>query len=242
MNRALAYLKNDQFDAALQDAESVLRGAAPGQLRGMIAELALFRKAEALKNLDRIQECCNAYDDVLRKNPKNTYARKDVHLAEEKLSNEENADYIFRSMISMVTHNNREVACGTYIGPVEVRSTPNHGKGLFTTRAVKAGDLLLCEKAFALATSSRNWRCEIFFPGTDEDNSKYLFNTETGKVVYGTQADLVEVIAQKIFRNPSLESLITELHHGNYQAGEPQKVDGVPVVDRYVYSSISQIQ
>lgn len=142
----------------------------------------------------------------------------------------------------MVTLTRRDVEAGTYIGPVEVRQTQKHGKGLFTTKAVKAGDLLLCEKASALATPERNWRCKIFYPDTDEAYYKYLFNTETDKAVFGTQADLVEIIAQKVLRNPSLLPGIIELDHGSYEAAEAQTVDGVPVVDRYVYSSISQVQ
>jgi hypothetical protein len=37
----------------------------------------------------------------------------------------------------------------TFVGLVEVKTSPGRGRGLFTTKAVKAGELLLCEKAFA---------------------------------------------------------------------------------------------
>lgn len=39
----------------------------------------------------------------------------------------------------------------TYIGPVAARETGFRGRGLFTTKEVEAGDLLLCEEAFAHA-------------------------------------------------------------------------------------------
>ena len=35
----------------------------------------------------------------------------------------------------------------TYIGPVEASSAGHRGRSLFTTKEVKTGDLLLCEKA-----------------------------------------------------------------------------------------------
>ena len=38
----------------------------------------------------------------------------------------------------------------TYLGPIEVQGSDGKGRGLFATRDVKAGELLLCEKAFAL--------------------------------------------------------------------------------------------
>lgn len=41
----------------------------------------------------------------------------------------------------------------TYIGPIEIRKTETRGRGMFVTKAVKAGDILLCEKAFTIAYS-----------------------------------------------------------------------------------------
>ena len=34
----------------------------------------------------------------------------------------------------------------TFVGPVAVKASIGRGRGLFTTKAVKAGDLILCEK------------------------------------------------------------------------------------------------
>jgi hypothetical protein len=41
----------------------------------------------------------------------------------------------------------------SYLDLVIVKESPGRGRGLFTTKAVKAGELLLCEKAFAHAFS-----------------------------------------------------------------------------------------
>ena len=38
--------------------------------------------------------------------------------------------------------------CATFVGPVAVRDSLGRGQGLFTTKSVKAGDLLFAEKAF----------------------------------------------------------------------------------------------
>ena len=37
----------------------------------------------------------------------------------------------------------------TFVGPVTVKVSMGRGRGLYTTKAVKAGDLILCEKVFA---------------------------------------------------------------------------------------------
>ena len=75
------------------------------------------------------------------------YARASARLVEQ-----ENGRYEFRKM--MLEAKKRQpprLDRGTYIGPVTVKQTQSHGRGLFTTETVKAGDLLFCEKAFAHA-------------------------------------------------------------------------------------------
>lgn len=93
-NRALAYLKTDQYDAALRDAESVLRGTVPGQLRDKITQCTIFRTAQALSKLERIQQCCRTYEKLLQVDRSRHYAvaQKNLSCAKKKLSNAENAD------------------------------------------------------------------------------------------------------------------------------------------------------
>ena len=88
------------------------------------------------------------------------------------------------------------------------------------TKNVVAGELLLCEKAFAYcaATSSK---------------TSMLMNTHTNRITLGTQADLVTALAQKMFRNRSLMSSFTSLYHSDYQPKDEAEVDDIPVVDRY---------
>jgi hypothetical protein len=42
-----------------------------------------------------------------------------------------------------------KIDSASFTGPIEIRDSPSRGKGLFTTKQVKAGDLLLCEKEFS---------------------------------------------------------------------------------------------
>lgn len=89
----------------------------------------------------------------------------------------------------------------TYIGLVAARETGSRGRGLFTTKEVKAGDLLLCEKAFAHAF-------------VDVENEKasastcLLLNMETERMTMRAQADLLGMIVRKLHGNPPLNSAI----------------------------------
>ena len=115
----------------------------------------------------------------------------------------------------------------TYIGPVKIRQTESKGRGLFVTKAVKAGDLLLCEKAFSHAhvdegTSDR-----------DESSSKIslLINPGTSQGFMGAQADLIKLIVQKLYRNPSVAPAFEALYHGSYEGVGTPTVDAKPIVD-----------
>ena len=113
----------------------------------------------------------------------------------------------------------------TYHKPVEARTSQGRGRGLFLTKDVRAGDLLLCEKGFACS-----------YPGKEKDSKTgsavgILVNTETDYVRVGTQADLLVSTVQKLFKNPSLAWGFTDLHHRTYETVPLQTVDGIPVVD-----------
>lgn len=117
----------------------------------------------------------------------------------------------------------------TYIGPVEIRQTESKGRGLFVTKAVKAGDLLMCEKAFSRAHVNEG------ADGSDNDKgssrTSLWINPEKGQVFMGAQPDLNKSIVQKLYRNPSLAPAFTALHRGKYEKAGTSMIDGEPIVD-----------
>lgn len=97
-----------------------------------------------------------------------------------------------------------------------MRESEGRGRGLFTTRAVQAGDLLLCEKAFGYA-----------YADPSDQAKSLLISTETNSVTMGAQAELLRLVAQKLF----LSLIINDLHHGSYNSVGVTDIDGEPVVD-----------
>lgn len=47
----------------------------------------------------------------------------------------------------------------------------------------------------------------------------------------GAQTELISMIVQKLYRNPSLASVVTKLYHGSYEPVRVLVVDSTPVVD-----------
>lgn len=115
----------------------------------------------------------------------------------------------------------------TYIGPVEIRQSESNGRGLFVTKTVKAGELLLCEKAFSHAHAhegASDWNVNI-------RKINPLIDPMTGSGIMGARADLIMLTVQKLYRNPSLAQAFTTMCHGTYEGVSTATIDGERIVD-----------
>ncbi|KAH6848398.1 hypothetical protein B0I37DRAFT_342808 [Chaetomium sp. MPI-CAGE-AT-0009] len=221
LSRSLVFLKVGQYDAALLDTEFVTTTAAAAS---NLAEKARFHKAEALYELERYRECYEVLKELRVDHPHNAAAKAQLARAIARLVEQTDGEYQFKRL-----HNEAaklrppHLDHATYIGPVRVQDAGSRGRGLFTTKAVKAGDLLFCEKAFTYAFSDAN---------ADTRGVQLLLDHEGGGTT-ATQSDLVNMTIQKLHRNPSLIPTITELHHGSYQPVATTQVDGQPIIDSF---------
>jgi hypothetical protein len=144
-----------------------------------------------------------------------------MNRVKQRLHEQETGRYNFKEMYEAVTKGQLALDAATYTGPVMVKASPGRGRGLFSTKDVKAGELLLCEKAV------------VFSPvAPSHDNIGVLMNLSSGDVTIGTQPDVIASLVQKIFRNPSLKPAVSDLYCGSYEpSSEPSSVDGQPVID-----------
>lgn len=144
--------------------------------------------------------------------------------AEKRLSEQEKGEYDFKAMYKAAERTPPHLDNATYVGPVTIKTSEGRGRGLFTTRDVVAGELLLCEKAFSYCFASRE-------EGAVSSKTSILMNLHTKRGTVGTQADLITDTVQKMLRNPSLMPSFTALHHGDYKPVKETEIDGLPVVD-----------
>ena len=191
----------------------------------------MFRAGQALYNLRRFDECCQVLDMLCRLYPLNALARAWSDRAQSRLREQKTGEFNFKLLQAEVKKfRSPHLDHASYIGPVEVRETSSKGRGLFVTKAVKAGDLLLCEKAFAHAYA----REESDAKKSGESNVSILINAETDSIVMGAHSDLLKTIVQKTYHNPSVASAFTALHHGDYKGVDMALVDQMPIVDTSV--------
>jgi hypothetical protein len=166
---------------------------------------------------------------LCKKYPNNVDATKELTRVRCRLLEEKSGKYDFKAMYEEASKlRPPHLDHATFTGPVTVKATKGRGQGLFTTKAVKAGDLVLCEKAFAHCYANT------------KENSAYsskiniLLNIHTSQGSIGAQNELITTIVQKLRRNQSFLQEFAALHHGSYKPVDATEVDGKPIIDTYV--------
>ncbi|KAL3481451.1 hypothetical protein BJX99DRAFT_253759 [Aspergillus californicus] len=221
LNLGLASLKLEQFDAAIRHFDLVLN------TNGHSGK-ALWGKSQALHHLQKHLERHDILMCLQVRVPTFAPAKNVLPTAAKHLEEQLHGKYNFAQLYKEANklrppHLNH----ASFIGSVEVRPSGNKGRGLFTTKPVKAGDLLLCEKAFAHA----------YINSEDPDESlpmTLLVNAENRTMTMGAQAHLIKMVVQRIYRNPSPASTITDLHRGLYEGVKVREIDETPVVDTFL--------
>ncbi|KAF5581687.1 unc-45 like b [Fusarium pseudoanthophilum] len=224
LNRSLTNLKLGRPAEALLDVTQAYDPEAP-------TEKALFRHATALYRLNRFEDCEAMLIDLLDKFPDSKAAETTLLSVKTRLTEQRTGKYNFNKMYktAKAAKGAALIDCATYSKPVEIRESPGRGRGLFTTKAVKAGDLLLVEKAFEYS----------FIDETRvTDQCTVMVNFNTKRMTAGASAHLWPKVVQKLYHDPEALSAFTELHHGKYKPVTATEADGRPVVDAFLVEKI----
>ena len=195
----------------MEDANAVLNRF-PGK------EKALFRKAEALYQLRRFKETKQVLGHMVSLYPRNEIASHRMERVRRRLQ-EEAGIYDFAGMLKENMQPMKSDRA-SYIGSVEVRAcqVKSRGRGLFLTKSVNAGELLLCEKAFSVSLLSIH---EV--DSKDDDVS--------GNGLEVARDDLHKDCVFQFHRNPSLLSAFKSLYSGHYSPEEIAEVDEQIILD-----------
>ncbi|RBR20868.1 uncharacterized protein FIESC28_05020 [Fusarium coffeatum] len=221
LNRSLANLKLDRPAKALADATALDSETSEPH------EKTLYRQAQAHYALGNFEECDAKLQTLLKSFPENKAAKAQIRRSGVRQHEQRTGDYNYKSMYEQAKATPPLIDCATYSKPVEVRESPGRGRGLFTTKAVAAGDLVLCEKAF-----SYSFVDETLSP------TRMLMNLATQKIIIGGPAYLLPQVTQKLYHDPQLLPDFYELYHGEPNKVDVVECDGAPVVDSFKVEKI----
>lgn len=217
LNRSISYCSTDFHEKAVEDAEYILKDDPTN-------EKALFRAAKALYQGRRFTECKAYITTLLKTYPAKKETKALLLKVDKRLYEERTGQYDFEEMrrLTGVERKNEAVKLdyADFIGPVEIQESVGKGRGFFTTKDVKYGELLLCTKAFQT--------CYAHLDGhsISIDTVENKVEKECGDVVTTN-------IVQKLYNNPSTSKAFLDLYTGAYEGVKDGFVDGRPIVDTY---------
>ncbi|OAQ98044.1 hypothetical protein LLEC1_04477 [Akanthomyces lecanii] len=216
VNRSLTNLRLGRPEQALLDANKMNEQIPP-------TEKSVFREIRALYELRYFDRCLERLTHFLANWPDNREARAEMARVQTRIREMNDGAYSFARMYKQAYQSTAQIDCATFSQPVEIREAPGRGRGLFTTKAVRAGDLLLCEKAFAYSY------CDL-----STGRYSILMDLESKRGFAGGQAEMLTQIIQNLYHNPEYSRPFLELHHGDYKTVSRASADGNPVVDSFL--------
>ncbi|TVY47808.1 SET and MYND domain-containing protein [Lachnellula occidentalis] len=232
-NKALANLRIEAFDSALNDVSFI----ANPQDR---SEKGLYRGGLALYGLRRFKEALETLEILVRKYPESAPGKYQLDRTRLRVAEQESGVYDFKALYKATKLRPPLMDNASYSGPIEVRNSPGRGRGLFTTKPVKAGELLLCEKAFSYCFAAPPEEMQKA-SSKSLSQSSFLIDVPGNRITVGTHADLIRDVSNKLARNPSLGPSFGDLAHRKYQGVACTSVDGSPVVDTFLVADTIHI-
>ncbi|VTO88654.1 unnamed protein product, partial [Fusarium graminearum] len=224
LNRSLTNLKIGRPAKAFSDATQAYDPNTP-------SEKALFRHVNALYALQKFEQCEATIQTLLDAFPGSKVAEATMQRVKSRLLEQRMGKYKFKLMYEQAKAKDGPplIDCATFSRPVEIRDSPGRGRGLFTTKSVSAGDLLLVEKAFSYSYMDENrlW-----------DQITYMINLTTKRATAGASANLWPQVVQKLYHDSDSLSAFQDLVDGEYQRVTVSECDGASVVDSFLVEKI----
>ena len=184
---------------------------------------ALYRSALAFYEDGDYESAKARFVKLLKEFPENKNAKERLLRTFRRLQEQRTGEYAFlkkRNEVKEWGEKRGKLDCAEYVGPVRVGDAGSKGRGLFATRDVKFGDLLLCSKAF------------IVCHGEAADvRINALLNIKDRKGQSGTRSQIFRELIQVLYHSPKKAKGFYGLNSGGYQRVPGEIVDGLPVVD-----------
>jgi hypothetical protein len=192
------------------------------------SEKALYRGGLALYGLQRFDEAAEVLRVLETKFPEIAAGKHELARTLLRIKEQKTGVYNWKKLYMASQLRPPKIDSASFTGPIEIRDSPCRGKGLFTTKQVKAGDLLLCEKAFSYCFAAPRGEA---VKAKSISPASVLLDVPGNRGFFGTQADIIRDVSNKLIMAPSLRSDFEALFHDSYESVPSTPVDGAPVVD-----------
>lgn len=228
LNRAAVNITLERFNSAFEDSVIVLElldsigtRSFPGIDRECKSK-ALYRRSLALERMELIDEAHSSYEETVRwmqitSGPSVEGVKRCARKIQQTESGNFDLDNLF--VKARTPRRDPRLEVGRYQGSIAVRELPHRGggRGMVATKDIKAGELLLVEKAYVIA-----------YP--EGDVVRIGMDFKRGEVYTTPKLKLVSAIVQNLLDRPALARQLYSLYAGpNYVSLDPlgtEKVSG----------------
>lgn len=231
-NRSQARINLGHYELAFQDALVAIEQGDHGSDEN---------KAQNLKSLQRAGRAAYELGDFFAAKQ---YFSRGVELSrehnnllfqlrrtEKRLTEQNTGEFDFIAMSNSVTEDDTILDHASFLDNTKVASAGDHGRGLFATKNLAPGDVILVEKAF-YATFERDVPKE----------KSVIVDVKKGQISLEKQAERIHGTIDKILHNPKQASSYLDLYHGGkFQNKGLRFVDGMATVDTFLVQAIDRL-
>jgi len=220
-NRAHVNLVLNRPDEAKADALASLTGLEDQKHKNLDSK-AYFRAGCAAYNLREFQEAKRFFEEQQRLTPDDKDVTARLKKTELRLQEQATGVYDFKKIKASLLIAHPRVDAASFTRDVKIAESPGRGRGLFATRDIDPGEIILCEKAFCVV-----WGHE------DEALTAMTYDGRDDRIrVF--PAGLCKAVVQKLLNTPSQVDKVMDLY-GDYRGLEKQLIvrDSGLVIDTF---------
>ena len=225
-NRAAVNIFLKRFGQALMDAKAALIPAKDQEDDRAVTlnSKAYERAGRAAYELGRYQEAEACFKKMQKLAPVNGDALSLLKRIKQRMQEQSTGDYDFMTMSRSSSKKHNRLDHADFTSNTVIREAGTSGRGLFATKDIKAGQLVLCEKALC-----------VVFESDATPKSYTILNHNTQRALAGTQATLLFTLVQKLLYYPELAVKFFDLFDGGgYHPKTPlQTAEGLVPVDAF---------
>jgi tetratricopeptide (TPR) repeat protein len=213
-NRAHVNLQLNRMDEAKTDGIAAVTGIDDARHKDLDSK-AYFRAACAAYNLGQWQEAKDLFEKQKSLAPDDKDAATNLNKLAARLHEQQTGEYDFNKIRSGFSKLRPRADAADYDGNTERKESKGHGFGLFATKDIDAGSIILCEKALCIVWSH------------ETDGWTALTVDARDGQTRVQPVGLTKAIVAKLTANPSQIEKATSLF------GELLVKDGNPVIDTF---------
>lgn len=212
-NRALVNLLLNQLEEAKSDARASIIGSEEQADKELDAK-AYSRGGTAAYNLGHFEQARALFEEQLKLTPGDKVATINLRRIVSRLEEQQTGEYNMKKIRAALAPSRPGADAATFNGSTVVKDSPGRGRGLFATRAVPKGSIIMAEKAFCVA-----WAHE------DQALSAMTYDLRDDRIRV-SPAGLTRAVAQRLLTNPSQMDRVLALY-GDY-TGDGKAAQSTP--------------